>query len=280
MRSLPLPTFTAETVFRESISRVQDPDLKDRLERCIPEINQDTRDYNNKAATAKLHLVQRKTHVNGNVTQKEMEAVYTGRMAKKNGPGRSFYERLRYQTVDGKCPLCGQLPVKTLDHYLAKTDYPSLAVSPTNLIPACSDCNKTKNATFPTRSEEETLHPYFDNIENEQWLYARVMQTAPPSLSYFINPPAGASPLLASRVSYHFELYQLNVLYSSEAGSEFRNIAFQMKKLHRVGGPGAVRQQLLERAESSLHENLNSWKSAMFQALANDIWYQTTGVLL
>ncbi|SCW87258.1 HNH endonuclease [Paenibacillus tianmuensis] len=279
MRSLKLPDFTVETVFRASIERVQDKDLKKRLEACIPEIKKDTEEYALKASNAQLHLIKKKTHVNGDVTREELEAVYTGRMVPKKGPGRFYYEKLRYQTDDGKCPLCAQLPVKTLDHYLAKSGYPSLALSPTNLIPACSDCNKTKNASSPSRSEEEPLHPYFDNINDSQWLFARVIQTTPASLSFYIIPPTGASVLLAQRVTYHFELYQLNSLYSSEAASELRNISYQMKKLYNNGGPDAVKQQLMDRAESSLHENLNSWKSAMFHALANDHWYHTTGVL-
>lgn len=278
MRALPRPDFSAETVFRATISRVQDDDLKARLEGCIPEIILDSYDYDTKAAHAQLHLIQKKTHVNGNVTQKELEAVYTGRMVPKSGPGRTYYEKLRHPTDDGKCPLCDHLPIKTLDHYLAKTDYPSLAVSPNNLVPACRDCNTIKSAVFPTRSEEETLHPYFDNIEVSQWLFARVMQTTPASIYYYINAPTDSTVIFAKRVKYHFELYQLNSLYKSEAASELRNISFQMKKLFRSGGPDAVKQQLIERAESSLHERLNSWRSAMFQALANDVWYHTTGV--
>ena len=281
MRSLPKPTFTAEDVFTISISRIQDRGLRARLQACIPVIVRDSADYDVKAAQASLHEIPRSSVVNGNVTRDEMVAVYTGRMVNKNGPGRPYYEKLRHPDGDeDKCPFCGQLPTKTLDHYLAKTDYPSLAVSPNNLVPACRDCNARKSTTYPTRSEDETLHPYFDNIDSERWLFARVRQSSPISLSFFIKSPYSASPLLAQRVKHHFEVFELNTLYKAEAGTELRHISWQMRTLFESGGASAVRRQLLERAESSLQVGLNSWRGAMFDALAHDDWYCSQGVML
>lgn len=277
MRSLPRPTFSAEEVFRVCISRVRNRDLKARLEACVPEIIQDTLDFDSKAPVAKLHLIQRKTHVNGNVTKDEMEKVYTDRMVGKDGPGRSYYLSLRYPQGEDKCPFCGQRPSSTLDHYLAKTHYPSLVVSPTNLVPACKDCNFIKNHTTPTRSEEETLHPYFDHIEDSQWLFARVVQTNPASLHYFIQPPAHANPLQAERIQHHFRLYDLATLYSSEATSEMSDLSFQMRNLLNKVGPAAVRRHLTEIAESCFHNRRNSWKTAMYQALCSDDWYCSVG---
>ncbi|WDQ32179.1 HNH endonuclease [Paenibacillus marchantiae] len=279
MRALTKPEFSAETVFLASISRVKNKELKQRLEDCLNEIIRDATDYDLKATEAKLHLLQKKTILNGNVTRKEMEAVYTDRFAKLKTPGRHFYDKLK-ETDDGKCPLCNQLPVKTLDHHLAKSDFPSLALSPNNLVPACSDCNTIKKAAFPTSSEEETLHPYFDNIEDDQWLFADVLQTYPISMNFFIKPPTQVTELLAHRVLHHFNFYKLNTLYKSEAASELRNIAYQMRNLFELAGPEAVKEQLIERSESSFHDRLNSWKSAMYQALSNDNWYITTGIQL
>ena len=280
MHSLPKPTLSAEEVFKLSISKVSDLDLKSRLEACIPVVVRDSMEYDVKAVQALLHQIPKSAVVNGNVTGNEMIAVYEQRMVNKNGPGRPYYEQLRKPTDDDNCPFCGQLPIKTLDHYLAKTDYPSLVVSPSNLVPACRDCNSVKNATSPTKSEEAILHPYFDNIDNEQWLFARVLRTSPASLSFYIDPPSHASSVLAERVKYHFRVFQLNTLYKSEAATEFRNISFQMRKLLKSGGSNAVKQQLLDRAESSLQVRLNSWRTAMYQALAQDKWYCSEGAAI
>lgn len=278
MRPLPEPTFSAEEVFRLSISKVRDADLKIRLEGCILEIIADSIDFDNKATTAQLHSIAKKTHVNGNVTKDEMVKVYTDRMVNKKGPGRSYYEKLRYPIGHDKCPLCGQLPIKSLDHHLAKTDYPSLAVSPNNLVPACKDCNEIKSTAAPTKSEEETLHPYFDNIDGDQWLFAKVLQTTPVAFSFYIKPPATASPLLTERVKYHFILYKLDAVYKSEAATEVSDMAYQMNNLLKMAGPQAVQQHLAETANSCLHSRKNSWKTAMYQALAADSWYCNIGV--
>ncbi|WP_145949469.1 HNH endonuclease [Paenibacillus sp. Y412MC10] len=278
MRPIPRPTFSVKEVFTTSISRIRDPDLKARLEGCLNEIIIDSDIYDTKATNATLHQISKKTHINVNVTKDEMNKVYTDRMVNKKGPGRNFYEKLRYPNGFDKCPLCGHLPIKTLDHYLAKTDHPSLAVSPNNLVPACNDCNQIKNAATPTCSEEETLHPYFDDIDDEQWLFARVVQTTPVSFNFFIQPPENAPDLLAKRVKYHFELYKLNRLYKSEAATEISDITYQLKSLLNKAGPIAVKKHLSEMAISCLESRKNSWKTAMYEALSNDSWFCNHGI--
>lgn len=277
MRALPKPEFSAEEVFRTCISKVRNRQLKDRFLNCIPEIIQDSADYDSKAIVAQLHLFPQKSCVNGDVTQDEMEKIYTSRMVGKTGPGRHYYESLRYPVKDDKCPFCGQRISSTLDHYLAKADYPSLVVTPTNLVPACKDCNFIKNDVSPTRSEEETLHPYYDNIEGSQWICAKVLRTSPVSFHFYVEPPDDAAHLQTERVKHHFQLYDLNTLYRSEAATEISDIAYQMKMLLEKAGPLAVRQDLLERAESCFNNRKNSWKTAMYQALATDDWYCSEG---
>jgi hypothetical protein len=147
-----------------------------------------------------------------------------------------------------------------------------------NQEPACKDCNEIKSTAGPTKSEEETLHPYFDDIDGDQWLFAKVLQTSPVAFSFYIKPPTTASPLLAERVKYHFKLYKLDALYKSEAATEVSDMAYQMKNLLKTSGPQAVQQHLAETANSCLHSRKNSWKTAMYQALAVDSWYCNIGV--
>lgn len=280
MRTLPKPNLSAEEVFLTTISKVKNPALKARLENCLSEVIQDSLDFEIKANRAQLHMVPKKQVVNENVSKGEMEKVYTARMVPKKGPGRKYYEMLRYPPGNDKCPFCGQRPSSTLDHYLAKTDYPTLVVSPVNLVPACKDCNFIKRHSFPTKSEEETLHPYFDNIESQQWLFGLVNQSTPPSISYYIKAPLNASPLLADRVKYHFDQYELGILYSSEAATELSDIAYLMDKVLREAGPKTVKRHLEDIAESCAQNKKNSWKTAMYQALASNHWYCTKGALL
>lgn len=277
MRSLPKPIFNTEEVFLTCISRIKNTDLKCRLVQGLTEVKNDATIFEEKANLSQLHQMPKKSIINENITKEELEKVYTYRMARKKAPGRFFYEKLRFSSNDGKCPFCGQRPASTLDHYLAKADYPTLVVTPTNLVPACKDCNFIKNSTFPTKSEEETLHPYFDDISENQWLYAEVIQTLPASLKYFIKPPDSATPLVSERVKYHFKMYELGELFASEAATELSDISYLMNKLFEKAGEESVREHLKEIAESCLHNRKNSWKTAMYQALSNDKWYCSEG---
>ncbi len=280
MQTLPRPSFTVSDVFKASISKVRQKDLKDRLINCLPEIIDDAQKYEEKVTSAELYLFPKKTVIAGNVTAKELEKVYTYRMVPKNSPGRIYYNKLRYPQGSDKCPLCGQRPLSTLDHYLSKTDYPTLSVLPINLVPACKDCNYIKSNSFPTKSEEETLHPYFDNIEGDKWLYATVNKTSPPSLTYYIDAPSNAPLKMAERVKYHFDLYDLGTLYTSEAAAELADISYLMKILRNDIGPEAVQEHLSATAQSCEINRMNSWKSAMYQALASDPWYCDKGAKL
>jgi hypothetical protein len=62
-----------------------------------------------------------------------------------------------------------------------------------NLIPSCGDCNKAKLRSQPTSGEEQTLHPYFDDVD-ATWLKAKVIEADPPSLRFFPEAPATWSP--------------------------------------------------------------------------------------
>lgn len=58
----------------------------------------------------------------------------------------------------------------TLDHWFPKTDFPLLALSFFNLIPACSNCNSSvKGATNFNLNDH--IHPYVDMNQNEEFIF-------------------------------------------------------------------------------------------------------------
>lgn len=137
------------------------------------------------------------------------------------------------------------------DHHLPKAYYPVLAVTPLNLVPSCKDCNKAKLASLPTNANEETLHPYFDDIDSDRWLFASVQTTAPASLKFFVDPPDHWDVVLAARMHLHFETLGLGDLYAAQGADELLNIRHQLRTIHDTGGAATVRSELLARAESA-----------------------------
>jgi hypothetical protein len=120
--------------------------------------------YLNAAAREVLFEIPGSDDVDGHVTTKEMEALYKGNFSRSRSPARRIYDAIKLAPPHGICPLCGQRVVATLDHYLAKSVHPRLAITPANLIPACSDCNKLKLDRQARDAQEQPLHPYFDRL--------------------------------------------------------------------------------------------------------------------
>ena len=194
-------------------------------------------------------------------------------MVPKTAPGRAVYDKLMSLARSGKCPLCAQRDASTLDHHLPKAHYPVLAVMPLNLVPSCKDCNKAKLAHLPQNANEETLHPYFDNIDDDRWLFASVQTTAPASLKFFVDPPDHWDEVLAARVFLHFETLGLGDLYAAQGADELLNIRHQLQTLHDIGGAATVRAELLARAESARAVRVNGWRVSAFEAFAESEWF-------
>jgi hypothetical protein len=112
------PNHTATRTFKKCISRVRNQGLKARLENVTQEVVNASDEFAIAAANHSLHEITPADLVGGDVTVGEMEKVYTQRMAKKKSPGRDIYDDLITASAQGKCPLCGQRLVSTLDHHL------------------------------------------------------------------------------------------------------------------------------------------------------------------
>ena len=272
MLKLDRPAYSAKDAFAACISRVRVSALKTRLTAATQAIIDASDAYEVAGGTQALHQIVREPLVNSSVTTAEMEAVYTSRMAKQTGPGRVVYDDI-FAAAKGRCPFCAHRTVTTLDHHLPKAHYPALAIAPLNLVPSCSDCNKAKLARFPHAAEDVSLHPYFDDVGDERWLFAEVVEVAPATLRFRIEPPVTLDPLLAERLRRHFRGLNLSALYGSEAAEELLNIRHLLTSLQASGGKKFVRAYLEEHAESCLDGRLNGWRGAAYQAWAMSDWF-------
>ena len=277
MRVLPKPAISAKQSFEKCFTFLGDCALKTRLATIVQQIVDAESLYLQKAQTKELFTIPEGGDI-GSVTKKELENLYKYPFSKEGtAPRVEIYDVLRAVPRDGICPLCCQRVVSTLDHYLAKTKHPALAVTPINLIPACSDCNKTKSASQPNSPEEQTLHPYFDDLGIETFLFATVIAGNPPALVFYVEPPANWENLTKERVTRHFSKLKLGALYSVHAGVELTNINALLKRLAVQGGGSAVRAFLMEQRDSRKAAARNSWQTATYEALAGSNWFCTVG---
>jgi len=275
MWTVPIPTYPADVAYQTCISQVRDKDLKERLEGAGEEIRRVDVSYR-KAGTEQdfSGLAVENCGLTG-VSPEEMVRVYDGRMAAQRSPGRTIYDAIKLASPNGLCPLCGQRVVATLDHYLPKSRYAALAVNPVNLIPACSDCNKAKSDAVA-----DTLHPYYDNIENELWLRAELNEVRPVSVRFLVDPPASWTAVFADRVARHFRVFGLNKLYAVHAAQSVSGMQRRLSELATHGGPATVRAHLADEAASWRAVHLNSWQVALYDCLAGSDWFCLDGFRL
>ena len=277
MRSLPKPEVTGAEVLQLCAASIRDPDLKGRLQQAEAVVEAAEELYREHGDSAALHAIKRTKTVGAFVTRKEMERVYNGTFVKSTRT-RSTYAKLKKACVNDICPLCGQGTVHQLDHYLPITSFPVYGVTAINLVPACSDCNKYKLIHVPASAGEQTIHPYFDEVDDEQWLFGEIVQSTPAAVRFVVNPPDHWDPVQVERLNTHFRIYRLGTLYATHAAVEISNMRHALKRMAATPGfAERIRQHLRERAESCAEVYENSWQRATFDALANSDWYCSSG---
>lgn len=278
MRKLDKPIDDSEDVYLKCISKVRNTDLKTRLTDVSHHVASSAEKYETAAADANLHTLAAADFTCTDVSKSELTKVYTQRMVPKKAPGHRYYDKLITSSPHGICPLCGHRTVSTLDHCLPKAHFPTLAVVPSNLVPACKDCNSNKTDIVPQNSDEQALNPYFDDVDDGLWLQARVVEKHPPTLEFYVASPEGWNVTKIKRVCYHFEVLALASLYAANAAAELMGISGYLKNLFQSKGNSGVRYHLSEMAESHAIAHINSWKTAMYKALADSDWYCNEGV--
>ena len=199
-------------------------------------------------------------------TDCEMSDLYSRTMVRNGRAGRYLYDKIFSSSA--VCPMCGQGKVSTLDHYLPKSKYAQFAILPLNLVPCCRDCNIEKRVAFPATRTDQTFHPYFDDVEMDRWLYATVELDQGVSLAFFVAAPSGWSLELAGRAQTHFDAFKLGSLFSTFAATELSSLKYRLQKTFSNAGLPGVRADLALEAESSRIVHLNSWKTAMYEALS------------
>lgn len=267
------PAHSARATFSKCISRVRNGGLAGRLAAATASVVMASNEFDDAARGNTLHQIATHDIVAPDVTVEEMEKVYTQRMAKTGAPGREIYDAIFSSSPQGRCPLCTQRSVTTLDHYLPKAHYPALAVAPLNLVPACSDCNKAKLASVPTSAEQVALHPYYDDLGTEVWLFARVIERTPAAVRFSIAAPAAWDAVLSARVDHHFRALGLAALFASEAAEELINVRHQLEMLQAADPDNGVKDELRRRAESCAIARPNGWRAATYRAWYESDWF-------
>lgn len=277
MKRLNPPVFGANLTVETCATGISIPERAQALRDALPVIQASEVEYRELGSSARLFEIVESNIVTPQLSADLMGIIYKSHFARKGAPSRALYEEIRMAPEFGICPLCAQRIVATVDHYLPQTRYPKLNLTPVNLVPACSDCNKSKLAGVATRAEEQTLHPYYDDLGNERWLVVEIRASTPPTISFTIRPSNVWNTVLAARVQHHFRVMGINELYVAQAASEMADISYALESVGGSAGPNGVRQHLDEQFRSRYARDANSWRTALYEGLRDSDWFCTEG---
>jgi len=275
MRPLDPPTIDLTIVFDTCIESITPP-RKHRLLGAKNTLVDFDALYDDLAQTADLNLFEPHEYVGGSkATKKDMTYVYSAKLV--GGAGRHFYDLIRASAPNATCPYCGQRKVTTLDHFLPKSEFPSFAISPRNLVPCCSDCNKSKGSSYAEQADDQFIHPYYDKTDHHPWLVADVVESAPIAVTFRVVHHSEMDDATFIRIKNQFNELQLGQLYASHAAEELSNLRHVLSVLMKLSGSTAVYTYLSETAESYADNQPNSWNTAFYTALAQSRWFREEG---
>jgi 5-methylcytosine-specific restriction endonuclease McrA len=279
MFAITKPELDIDAVFEACAGSITNPLIREKILTTKLYLRGSHKVYNVYATYSVLFSLndEHNSHFSCKASKKDLVNLYEQQMV-RNIQGRKQYDIILGRSPNGICPFCGFAQATTLDHYMPKNKFPSFSISPLNLIPSCSDCNRGKNEGVAGSQSEQIIHPYYDHcLFNEQWLYAKVNETRPPSLTFFTDPPSHWEAIKAKRVDSHFKGFKLAKRFSVQVANEISSLRHELAYDFDVSMADGVQNSLIKKYFASSRVHKNWWKTAMYQALASNDWYCAGG---
>jgi hypothetical protein len=276
MRSLVRPTYTARYTYELCAKSVRDAAIAKKLKLLAPAVEDAESMYLALSTFFMLFGFVDET-IGEKSRSDEMIRLYTDILSRKGSKARHIYDQIRSAPKGDICPLCGQRLVSTLDHYLEKARFPVLAVAPLNLVPSCADCNIVRAQQKAKCPSDQTLHPYFDNVDDQVWLVASVCELEPVAVKFVVIKPDSWDEMKFQRIRSHFRVFALGTLYSTHAAAEMAGIRYALESVFHRGGPEGLQSHLAEQALSRSQTHRNSWQGALYTALRDSGWFCSGG---
>lgn len=193
--------------------------------------------------------------------------LYDQKFSKQGEMTRKYYDVI-FANGGKTCPICGVGKRKNLDHFLPKSKYPLLCVTPLNLIPTCRDCNMDKGASSSTDYYDIPFNPYFDET-SFLWLSCKIEFDVDggciPTFGNGIDK--SSNPDLYRKCKAHITQNNLDETFQNAAINEIEDEKKYYKDLLNECGEDEVKKQIQSHRHSSEKNDINSWKSALYRAL-------------
>ncbi|MER8219022.1 hypothetical protein ABTZ58_00140 [Streptomyces sp. NPDC094143] len=274
------PAMTVKDTLTAACRRLQDPVLKKRLLAREGDLSAAEKKYTYFAEQDRLYALaiyerdaEKKTPDRDGV---HLKTLYSAGLVGRRD-GRRKYDELKARAPFGRCLLCGNSEIGSLDHHLPKEALPLYAICPVNLVPACGKCNQMKGDRIGITAGQRTLHPYYDRPgETGRYLVADI--TGWP-VQFHIQALPNWDAELRARVEYHFDTFQLADRYAEFSVSVVTADQWLHRQIRSEGGIPALTDHLYEAAKQHARTHgPNAWDTALRYGLASSDWYLHHGV--
>lgn len=200
-----------------------------RIRGYIEDVCNQAIEYDKKAKKGQLYLLNRiGTDQKAIQLKEDMEYLYTQRFVRgQKATEHTYYSRLIANT--DVCPYCGNAMGTCsfqLDHYMPKALYPIFAVTPINLVPCCSTCNREKNEYAPDNETSQLIHPYYDDFNSDIWIKAKLVVNGSNenlvfTFMYYTEFPSDWSMEKQERAKSHFRALDLERQFTVQSNIVF-----------------------------------------------------------
>lgn len=129
-------------------------------------------------------------------------SLYENKIVKNN---LGDYYNIITKSHSGYCPICGATG-DTLDHVLPKNFFVQYTLTPINMVPMCSRCNRLKSDYYSNDPTKEIFHPYFDNYSKLPGLKVKHVIRDNFFVPIFSLDEEIAEPKLVHNFKYIFEM--------------------------------------------------------------------------
>ena len=267
---LPVPTLDHKHVYVLSRERFIDEDYKRRLEKGQSDVLALGDDYVARAQGGLLHELPENAAVPDHILAGDMQTLYKSGFLRRNSDARRLYERLRVSSPSRVCPFCLHRVVKTLDHYLPKKKFGAYSVLPQNLVPCCRDCNSEKDEEAARDRASSIIHPYFDDIDGDEWLWCElVMEDGFCTPTFYIRS-ANVNVSLLPRLISHMTKLDLFDLYDVEGAREINDMCDTLIDSFDASGAEGVRKLCSSMARSRGRLAQNYWRAVLWKVAAGN----------
>lgn len=271
MKNLTKPTFAVSDIINDCCLHMRNKELSNNLKSVEPTIISESARYENLGSNLELYKLTSHSSVGGQLSKDEMCKIYSNTFVANANVRQNYYDRLLSMTEI--CPICGIGRVSTLDHYLAKTLYPTFAITPTNLIPSCKDCNKSKGTSNINSISDMPFHPYYEDIDNIIWLKANIfIKDNTLVANYSIDSAVkDISQQLYERLNNQLNTYDLKNAYAAQSANEIANSISLWKQIFIQNGEHDLAEYFYYCLDSRENVQKNTWHTALLRGLIQNI---------